>query len=108
MTEDLGHTDWEEVEPDYYIAADLVQQDENIVTFDILAEFDLQYARFKGDCDTMRVEQLRNGGFIGTTGSVVSFSDMSYLQSEPIYDASEGQPHHRYLEAACRKRDIQS
>ncbi len=79
LTDDLGHTDWEEVEPGYFIAAELMQQDGNIVVFDILVDFEVQYVRFKGDCEATTVQELRLGGFVGLTGSVVAFGDVSDL-----------------------------
>lgn len=105
LTDDLGHTDWEEIEPGYFIAAELVQQDDSIVVFDILAEFDLQYVRFEGDCEEMTVQELRLGGFVGMSGSEVSFGDMSE-DLWRFHDASEGTPHHRFLSPACEKREV--
>lgn len=107
LTDDLGHTDWEEVEPGYFIAAELVQQDGDIVIFDILVDFQVQYGRLKGDCGAMTVQVLRLGGFVGSTGSEVVFGDMSDKLGQ-LHDASAGNPYHTYLNAACEKRAIQS
>lgn len=104
FTEDLGHRNWEEVEPGYFIATELVHEDSNGVVFDTLSEFDLQYVRFEGSCEDMTVRELRIGGFVGSTGSAVTYTD---IPDEPrhVYSTSESQLHHNYLEAACEKRE---
>ena len=49
----------------------------------------------------MIVQELRLGGI---HGSEVAFGDISDHPNRRR-DASEGQPHHRFLSAACQKRD---
>lgn len=44
LTDDLGHTNWEDMDQDYYIAADLVEHDGDRVVFDIVAK--LTYSIF--------------------------------------------------------------
>lgn len=104
LTDDLGHTDWEEVEPGHYIAADLIEHDGNTVVFDMLGEFHLQYTRLEGDCEAVRVQELRLGGMGPNSSSDVVFGDLSDNPNRN-YDASEGQPYHPFLSVACQKRD---
>lgn len=107
LTEDLGHRNWEEVEPGYFIATELIHQGSSNIVFDIFAEFDLQYVRFEGNCEAMTLQELRIGGFVGSTGSSVTYVDIPSDQRH-LYDASEGQPHHTYLRTACEKRKPQT
>ena len=100
---DLGHRNWELVDSDYAIAAELIEQNGDVVVFDLLIDFDLNYARLRGDCQAMTVEVLRHGGFVGMSGSVVTVLEVQESQRE-LLDASEGQKHHAALQAACLKR----
>ena len=100
LRDDLGHTDWEEVGSGYFIAAELVYQQDNLVVFDIFTDSQLHYVRLAGDCDAMLVKELRVGGI---SGSEVEFADVS-TWTEP-QDASTKQPQNLLLTAACEQRE---
>lgn len=99
LMEDLGHNDWEEVVTGYFIATELVDQQNNLVAFDVFVDPGLQYGRFAGDCEAMQIKQLRIGGI---DDSVVEFADVS--SESRIQDVSEGEPFHTLLMTACEQR----
>ena len=83
LAEDLGHNDWEEVKTGYFIAAELIQQQDHLVVFDIFVDPWLQYGRFAGDCETMQIKQIRIGGISDSTVEFADISSETQVQDRP-------------------------